>query len=247
MTESDSFAIQLQVDNEIDYILINRDKIKGVTPGNHKYTVALKPGMNEIKIGALKNLKQQSDTFFVFSNHNSAFLFEVQEKMDHYALFIALDQFRDLVFSPLANPVFDARTIAGELNENYGFQIDSLINPTKTEILLKLRELALMQNKSAQQERNDHFLIFISGHGVYDEIGYNQGFLVTHDSKNPGEDPIYESYLSYADLQDKIDKLGFKHILVVLEAISSSFGVRGDPDFIGWVSRSIKALVYLRL
>lgn len=33
-----------------------------------------------------------------------------------------------------------------------------------------------------------------------------------------GEYPIYEFYISYADIQDKIDKLGFKHILVVIDA-----------------------------
>jgi len=57
-----------------------------------------------------------------------------------YALLFGTDEYDE--WSDLFNPVKDAQTIARELEENYGFKTEVVLNATTGEIMAKLREYA---------------------------------------------------------------------------------------------------------
>lgn len=142
------------------------------------------------------------------------------------ALIIATDRYDEL--NPLNNPVFDANTIKQELTDTYGFEVKLLLNPTKSEIIEEIR----LYNKR-EFAPADQLLIFVAGHGEYDEI-FKQGYLAGRDSKI--KDDIKTSYISYADFRDYVNSINCKHIMVVLDvcfggAFNPIVAARGQTEY----------------
>ncbi|MBN8578798.1 MAG: caspase family protein [Cytophagales bacterium] len=54
-----------------------------------------------------------------------------------YALLIGTDNYRE--FSNLSNPVFDITTIGRELEQTYGFTVNTLIDPSQEQFYSMLR------------------------------------------------------------------------------------------------------------
>lgn len=133
-----------------------------------------------------------------------------------YALLIATNQYQE--FENLSNPIFDATTIATALNENYGFEVEKLINPTLVEILTKLKTYA-----KKMYADDDQLLILFAGHGEYDKF-FKQGYVLATDSKNNDESRV--SYLSHSDLRSIINNIPCKHIFLTLDVC---FGGTFDP------------------
>ncbi|TNE64493.1 MAG: hypothetical protein EP344_03650, partial [Bacteroidetes bacterium] len=215
VTREDSLEVQVEAGNALDFILINNQKISGLGPRQYNFTVPLKPGLNYIYLAATKGYKSVADTLLVYADYSPTMRYGLSDKVRHYALFIGIDQYEDPNFKSLVNPVFDNRSIAQKLASTYGFEIDTLFNASKTAILTKLQQYALRFQDENYLKRNDHLLIFFSGHGAWDN-SFRQGHLVTADSRS--DDRLFESYISYADLQNKIDNLKIKHVLVVVDA-----------------------------
>ena len=101
--------------------------------------LALSAGPNEIKIVAT-NEKGESTTESRTVMVNKSVIVADAEKRTDYALIIATNDYKD--WSDLTNPVNDAKAIAAELKDNYGFQVEALYNPTKSEMVTKIREYA---------------------------------------------------------------------------------------------------------
>jgi hypothetical protein len=133
-----------------------------------------------------------------------------------YALMFAVNDYTD--WQPLVNPVHDAKTIAEELEKNYGFKVELVLNPTLDQVMTKLREYAL---KSYMPK--DQLFIFFAGHGQFDET-FGEGFIVTKDSKK--NDPSYNSYLSHSRLRTVVNNIPNEHVLLVMDAC---FGGTFDP------------------
>jgi hypothetical protein len=125
-----------------------------------------------------------------------------------YALVFGTNEYSE--WDPLTNPVFDAETIAEELKDNYGFEVDVVLNATKAEMEQKL---VALYDRSYQE--NDQLLIFFAGHGNFDERT-TRGFIVASDSKL--SDPTGSSYLSYSNLRDLVDNVNCKHTMLMLDA-----------------------------
>lgn len=213
ITDTDSFTVEIQLENEVENLMVNKEKLSNPKPGLHQLTVPLNSGLNLIKVSAQNKFKSKIDSVYVYTDYDELWQLSNAFDINHHALFIATDSFDH--FSQLANPVLDARAISSELGKNYGFNIDTLINPSADEILLKLNEYTRQFPYNTHLEKNDHLLIYISSHGILDKESA-LGYLVTKESK--ADDPIFRSYLSWADLQSRINKLGFKHILVMIDA-----------------------------
>lgn len=123
------------------------------------------------------------------------------------ALIIATDEYDD--WSDLTNPVFDAQTIEKELREYYGFETELVLNPTKREILNKIREYA---KKSYMPD--DQLLIFIAGHGQFDDI-FTEGYLVCKDSKK--NDEAKETYISHSTMRTYVNNIPSNHTFIVMD------------------------------
>lgn len=125
-----------------------------------------------------------------------------------YALLVATDDYNS--WQALQNPVTDARAIAKELKEGYGFSTELLENPTQKQILDALRHYSQMSFGPG-----DQLFVFFAGHGIFDEQ-FKQGFVVARDSDMKDLDRT--SYISFELLRAMVDGIPAKHIFLVMDA-----------------------------
>lgn len=128
-----------------------------------------------------------------------------------YALVIGTDQYRGKGWDPLRNPVRDARAVAAELKEGYGFEVQLLENKPMDSIYAALRYYHRVAGP------NDQFVFFVAGHGDMDDELLDDGFLVCTDSRSVEDDPVRNTYISYQKLQKIINNIPARQILVLLD------------------------------
>ena len=144
-----------------------------------------------------------------------------QQIGSYYALLFATDNYDE--WPDLNNPIEDARALKTELEDNYNFQVELVLDPTKLQILQKIQEYAL---KSYAPE--DHLLIFFAGHGSYSEI-HGDGYIISKESKL--NDEVGYSYLAYSGLNNRVNNINSEHILLILDAcFSGTFDARTAVD-----------------
>jgi hypothetical protein len=138
-----------------------------------------------------------------------------------YAVLFAGNEYAE--WPALQNPIFDATAIEQTLRDDYGFETTFVRNPTKSDFGAKLGAL-----KDQAFGPNDELLIFVAGHGTFDEVE-NTGFLVARDSRRV--DPLHDSYLSETQLLSVLSGIKCRHVLVVIDAcFSGAIAMRGgDP------------------
>jgi Caspase domain len=183
----------------------------------------LSAGLNEIKVIAEN---ENGDKAVESRNVNVKLpaALALNERTD-YALIIATNDY--IEWGDLVNPVFDATAIADELKENYGFKVDFVKNPTKTEVLKKIKEYSTMNYLP-----DDQLFIFIAGHGKFDDV-IKDGYLVSKDSRKADE--TNESYIPFSYLKTAIDNNPCKHIYLVMDAcfggtFDQAIAKRGEDD-----------------
>ncbi|MFC2124914.1 caspase family protein [Bacteroidota bacterium] len=188
-----------------------------------KKDLQLSEGLNEIKVVALDSRGQEQ----IFTRNITLKLPEMAARTDR-ALIIGTDEYDD--WGDLTNPVFDATTIDKELSEFYGFETELVLNPTKREVLNKIREYA---KKSYLPD--DQLLIFLAGHGQFDDV-FTEGYLVAKDSRM--HDEAKESYISHSTLRTYVNNIPSNHTFIIMDvcyggtfdqAIARS-GSRGGDD-----------------
>ncbi len=151
-----------------------------------------------------------------------------------YALLVATDDYK--TFPHLPNPIADAGDIKVELEQTFGFETELVANPTKLD-----RFNAIAKLKKRDYGPADQLLVFIAGHGTFDEHLLKEGLLVCADTQK--DDPTYSSYLDYSTLSKLLDNLPCRHILLMLDVCfggtfdkrieDEQSGTRGDdadPD-----------------
>jgi hypothetical protein len=201
----------------------------GVTsPDASKFTrfieqkVTLSAGPNEIKVIAV-NDNGESTTESRQVNMTMPVVIVNAEKRTDYALIIATNDYNE--WTDLVNPVNDAKAIATELEENYGYKVERLFNASKSEIVTKIREYA-----KRNYGTDDQLFIFIAGHGQFDEIG-KDGYIVAKDSKL--NDDTYDTYVPFSVLRTTIDNNPAKHIFLTMDVcfggtFDQAIAKRGD-------------------
>ncbi len=133
-----------------------------------------------------------------------------------YALLIATDSYD--YWNDLVNPVYDANSIARELSETYGFEVDILENANQEDILLKIKEYAKKNLKP-----QDQLFIFFAGHGQFDE-GFGEGYIVAKNSLEVDKAKV--TYISHSNLRSYINNISCNHILLTMDVC---FGGTLDP------------------
>ncbi len=177
--------------------------------------ILLRPGENTIRVTATNKEGGTSTSFRTIN----VFMDDLQDSVlnrKDFALLFATDEYEN--WDDLQNPINDVTTIAAELKAIYGFEIEIVKNPTKREVLQKLREYT---KKSYMP--NDQLFIMFASHGYYDQV-FNQGYLVCTDSKITDEERL--SYIPHNNLRGIIDNIPSKHIFLAMDAC---FGGTFDP------------------
>jgi hypothetical protein len=124
-----------------------------------------------------------------------------------YAVLFATSNYDN--WGDLINPVIDARAVARELENNYGFEVELVENPTTGQMMTTLKKYA---NKSYLDK--DQLFIFFAGHGTFDET-FGEGYVVGANSLL--NDEAKTSYLSHSTLRTVINNIPSQHTLVVMD------------------------------
>ncbi len=169
--------------------------------------IVLRDGINTLKI-VVTNADGTSTEESRSINKEVDVLASLESGRSDYALIFGTNEYKE--WGELTNPVYDAETIAKELEESYGFQVDLVLNPTK-----EMMEQKLVGLYDRSYMENDQLFVFFAGHGQFDERT-SRGFIVAKDSKL--NDPVGSSYLSYSNLRDLVDNVNCKHTMLMLDA-----------------------------
>ena len=237
-TEARTLTIQGNIKSENGIFLVLVDGSETSVDADGKFTkeVRLKYFENDIIIKAIDiDKKVKEDTihvFRIFDKKNQDEVAGTKRRGKDYALIIATDQYDFM--NQLSNPVNDAKTIAAELKEYYGYTVDELFNPTLNEIYAAIRKYNKMQFAD-----DDQLFIFIAGHGEYDDV-FREGYIVAKDSKKGDESKV--SYLSHSNLRTLVNNIPCKHICLTLDAcfggtFDQSMSARGDDGMYNGISK----------
>lgn len=134
-----------------------------------------------------------------------------------YALFFATDKYD--YWNDLVNPVEDANTIAKELREKYGFEVEVVENAELDEVFEKIREY-----NERRYKPQDQLLVFFAGHGSFDET-FGEGYVVAKNSLE--SDKAKTTYISHNRLRGIINNIPCEHILLSMDVC---FGGTLDPE-----------------
>jgi hypothetical protein len=128
-----------------------------------------------------------------------------------YALLIGIDKYKVKGWDPLNNPVRDATEIGTVLKDLYGYDTIILRNTTAEVIYNKLLQLY------ANMKPEDDFILYVAGHGDYDQALLDDGFLVCIDSKPVEQDIMRTTYIAHSKLKRILNKMPAKNVLVLLD------------------------------
>ncbi len=167
----------------------------------------LMDGENVVEIVAENEDGVKSVSFKTIHVGNSGLADLAKLKRTDYALVFGTDQYDN--WPDLVNPVFDAKTIANELRNTYGYKVEMIENATQEQIMKKLREYI-----EKKYEPLDQLFIFFAGHGNYDAT-FSEGYLVPKEALT--KDEAKTSYLSYNRLRSVVNNIPCEHIFLTMD------------------------------
>ena len=126
----------------------------------------------------------------------------------YHALVIGNNAYRDLM--NLETAVNDADEVSTLLREQYGFEVTTLFDATRYDIVTALNEL-----RSTLTEK-DNFLIYYAGHGDLD-VATDRGYWLPIDAERNSS----ANWISVVTVTDAIKAMSAKHVLVVADSCYS--------------------------
>lgn len=207
---------KVKAESGIFLLLVRGFEVPINPDGTFSHKMKLHYFENDITVKALDNNKNATEMSFILNRPFKGETRQYARRGSDYALIIATNDYDEI--TDLTNPIFDAGVIADELTKNYGFNVQTLLNPTQIELYTALRAY----NKKIFSE-HDQLFIFIAGHGEYDDV-FQEGYLVTKDSRK--SDDVKSTYISHSNLRTIINNINCEHILLVMDVC---FGGTFDP------------------
>ena len=191
----DTGNIFSKVDDILDFLEGNPN-----TPDSIKVEI---PGLRLRKESYFSNLVLKSAGFVIEDKSRLT-----REGTD-YALLFAGNLYDDNNWKKLPYPINDAKAMEAELRDKYGFMTEIVENPSLDSMAWYLKKYAALSFRP-----EDQLLIFFSGNGYYDTID-QQGYLVARNSKF--DDLSYSTYYPFSKLTSQVDRMGCKHIFLILD------------------------------
>ncbi len=150
---------------------------------------------------------------------------ELPRRGKDFALFIAVNDYQN--WSKLQHPISEVEKIAGELYRQYDFDTLVLRNPTQDQIVTALR-----QYNAKKYPDDGQLLIYLSGHGDFDDLT-KEGFFIPREGKR--NDSTQTSYLSFSRLQKIVESNPCRHIVLAIDACYSGtfdrlVALKGDKE-----------------
>ena len=132
----------------------------------------------------------------------------------YHALVIGANEYQSL--PKLKSAVSDAKAVAAVLQELYGFDVQTLINPTRRDIVVALDKLR------QRLDIDDNLLIYYAGHGILDHAA-GRGFWLPVDAS----DETMVDWVSTATITDSLRATVAKHVMLVVDSCYSGSLTRG--------------------
>jgi hypothetical protein len=133
---------------------------------------------------------------------------------NYYALVIGIDNYKFL--PKLKTAINDAQTVASVLKQNYGFEVELLIDAERSDLLLSLGKF---RNTLTKQ---DNLLIYYAGHGWLDKAG-DEGYWLPANAEI--DNTI--NWVSNSSITTTLKAMDAKHVLVVADSCYSGKLARG--------------------
>lgn len=132
----------------------------------------------------------------------------------YHALVIGANDYKSL--PKLRSAVADAEAVASVLKELYGFEVETLIDPTRRQIVVALDKMR------QRLDVDDNLLIYYAGHGILDHAA-GRGFWLPVDAS----DETMVDWVSTATITDALRAAVAKHIMLVVDSCYSGALTRG--------------------
>jgi hypothetical protein len=133
----------------------------------------------------------------------------------YYALVIGNQKYPKL--PPLDTPEADAQALGEVLKTRYGFEVTTLLNATRYQILSELNRL-----RNVLTEK-DNLLVYYAGHGELDRVN-QRGFWLPVDAE-PDSDANWISSVSITDI---LNAMSVKHAMVIADSCYSGAMTRSS-------------------
>jgi uncharacterized caspase-like protein len=158
-----------------------------------------------------------------------------QRRGKNYLLVIGIDKYADTDVPTLKNAVLDTQRLTKILTDTYGFHLFRALhdeNATRLAVLDAVEEL----EKTLKED--DNLVIFFSGHGYRKS---KSGYIVPFEGRNDRT----TDYISFADLNARIDELPMHHFLFILDCCyaGSSLKKLGEKLELNKPSRQMTAFM----
>ena len=157
----------------------------------------------------------QSGLYYLESNDKKDTIYE--DFGNYYALVIGNNKYQH--WSKLDSAINDAKKIGQILASKFNFNVTSLINANRDEIMNAIFDMR--ENLTA----NDNLLIYFAGHGELDkEADRGYWIPVDGDIKNPTK------WISNQYIIDQLKASKAKHIMVIADSCFSASLLRGNQE-----------------
>ena len=126
----------------------------------------------------------------------------------YYALLVGINDYKHL--PKLQTAKNDARVVRDILRDDYGFEVELLLDASRSDILLSLGKLR------ERLASTDNLLIYYAGHGWLDKDG-DEGYWLPSDASQNNE----VNWVSNASVTTALKAMMAKHVLVVADSCYS--------------------------
>lgn len=133
---------------------------------------------------------------------------------NYYALVIGNDDYQYL--PKLRTAVNDANALSELLRDRYGYQVTTLLNASRSDILQALARYRRILSS------DDNLMIYYAGHGWLDEEE-DRGYWLPIDATQ--DDDVY--WIANASITSKTRAINAKHIMIIADSCYSGKLVRG--------------------
>jgi outer membrane protein OmpA-like peptidoglycan-associated protein len=151
----------------------------------------------------------------------------------NYLLVIGIDKYADANVPTLKNAVRDTERLTKILTDKYGFHLFRELHDEKA---TRLAVLDAIEELEKRLKMEDNLVVFFSGHGYRKS---KSGYIVPFDGRNDRT----TDYISFADLNARIDELPMHHFLFILDCCFAGSALKnlGEKRELNKPSRRILA------
>ncbi|GAA3965587.1 caspase family protein [Allohahella marinimesophila] len=211
--------------NPVLEVMVNEESVDFDDKGMFQHRVPLTRSVTDVNVVAVDVMGLRSDLAFMLKMdyvaetdlfENSGFSPESPKVLpvpdidfgNYHALVIGNSDYKSL--PRLNSTVVDAEAISQLLGERYGFNVTTLLNATRYDILSALNTLR------EKLSEDDNLLIYFAGHGELDEVN-NRGHWLPVDA----EESSTANWISNVAITDILNAMAVRKVLVIADSCYS--------------------------